>query len=542
VTLSSTLQAAGTKHCGFSILADLRALLVNLCVGYAKYAASASLIDLASEAGTVAAAAGEDFVSWRAQLITKLTIESIFLLMNGYFFAPLGVSNADPETHADTSNIDHLNGDLENKVEELLEIVAELLSGEETGGTFSMVEDSQALFVVLDSVLATPHAVNVDAARVDYLRHLCASIVRPGQSSSKAKDSKPNVESETKSRRELKTKNRNNQPTAKQLATWSNAKSVSELHEVLPHLSKFFARKLLQAVEGNVQQAAQCVLEGTLPAAVRTIQMDSVGEEDDLVELDRGPDNMADLLDMGLATADDGAGGATKMSRTGKADAVKREKLRRDLDKLHVTEGAGSLAQGGADDADAETDEDEDKEEEDEEDEARAMRDRLKRFVSAFDQYNDEYDDALDDGNCAVNDHGSDFAAQSERPGRREHDSGKEDTTKQKWKPGMLDVDGKKRDADGKIMKEEEEDELMRPNLNRTVAPPPPRSGRGRGFGRGGSRGGGAGIGGGDDTRTEAEKAKAAKNKARNDNKNKSSRANHNRKSGAVKKASRGMV
>ncbi|GBG34524.1 Activating signal cointegrator 1 complex subunit 2 [Hondaea fermentalgiana] len=119
---------------------------------------------------------------------------------------------------------------------------------------------------------------------------------------------------------------------------------------------------------------------------------------------------------------------------------------------------------------------------EDEDEEMRIIKDRIRAAAAAYDEYNDEYDDAYDDAGFEVGDDGT----LTEKP----FDAAT-------WRPGMRDVDGVRRDADGRVVKDPEEEDgtpvedLLRPNLNHLVeAPTNTKSKKRRGGGGGGGGGG----------------------------------------------------
>ncbi len=234
--------------------------------------------------------------------------------------------------------------------------------------------------------------------------------------------------------------------------------SIKQVRQVLPNLSTYFCKQLLIALSGDVSKAIQAVLEGALPSMVAHLDP----HEPELVAVDKGPDNIADLLD--------------------------------------------ELAIGGASD-----------DEIDDDDEMAMLRSKILGLAAAQNEYEDEYDDAYDDAGFNV---GDEFAAKDDGPS---------------WKPGMLDVDGKKRDRDGKEIVEKEDDYLMKPNLNRTrpapvgtkrknknhpnpTAPAPPTTGSSA-------------------TATSGDPATARSRKYAQ--KNKAKIANHSRKKGAAKKQAR---
>jgi len=301
---------------------------------------------------------------------------------------------------------------------------------------------------------------------------------------------------------------------------------VVQVKEVLPELGTYFVEQLLHAVRGDPARAIQHMLEGSIPESVA-------------------------LLDQSLE----------------KAQYVQIGRKAED-DKANV------LDEIGQDDP-----------------EMALIRERVRLAAAAYDQYDDEYDDAYDDAGFDVGDDSAmtemsakiknavsakarsysnssdevDGAQNGESPSIHETEAQK------KWKPGMVDVDGKKRDVNGKIIKEEdlEGDDLLKPNTNANIAPPsntkrksgqkgrgggstggaPRGRGRGRGGGGRGGRGGkgtsktttGTGTASNSGAGTKAEGGAKPSRDRKYKDANKARLANHSRKRGAAKKQAKGM-
>lgn len=62
--------------------------------------------------------------------------------------------------------------------------------------------------------------------------------------------------------------------------TSSTDDDVTSLRELAPHLGRTFARRLLQAVDGNLERAITCVFEGQLPPQVASLPFDLDEEEE----------------------------------------------------------------------------------------------------------------------------------------------------------------------------------------------------------------------------------------------------------------------
>lgn len=208
---------------------------------------------------------------------------------------------------------------------------------------------------------------------------------------------------------------------------------IKQLKDVMPELGSFFIEQLLQAKGGNVEASIQAVLEGNLPPQVASLETHL--ERAPLRAVDRGPQTSQELFAQFEGKGRNGKSGTSKKS--------------------------GPASKSNADD------EDEDDEE------MRIIKQRIRAAAAAYDEYDDEYDDAYDDAGFQVGDDGNiddkPFDAST-------------------WKPGMKDIDGVRRDAHGKIVEEPDENEinLLKPNLNHLVEPPSnTRSKNRRGGGRG---------------------------------------------------------
>jgi len=134
--------------------------------------------------------------------------------------------------------------------------------------------------------------------------------------------------------------------------------------------------------------------------------------------------------------------------------------------------------------------------------EMEAMRAKMKKVLMNYDEYEDEYDDTYDDTGFDAGDRLIDGVGEREERAVV-------------WKRGMVDVDGCKRDVDGKLIVE---DPLLKPNLNRRSTPAHKEEN--------------------ESAETTSELTQRQKNKK---HVNKSRVGNHSRKRGAMKKESKGL-
>jgi len=167
-------------------------------------------------------------------------------------------------------------------------------------------------------------------------------------------------------------------------------------------------------------------------------------------------------------------------------------------------------------------------EDDDDDGELQVIKERVRELAAQYDmEYGDDYDDAYDDAGFEVGDDG----ALVDKP-----------FDANKWKPGMADIDGIKRDKHGKVVKEgegeETDNDLMKPNLNHLVTPP---SNTKRKTGRKPPPVAAATVAAdaksSDATASQPASARSRKFK----DKNKARIANHSRKKGAAKKQAKSM-
>lgn len=150
------------------------------------------------------------------------------------------------------------------------------------------------------------------------------------------------------------------------------------------------------------------------------------------------------------------------------------------------------------------------------------MKEKIRAAALKYSQYDDEYIDTYEDIDFDVGDDGGgEFTTLRCFHSMINIVSGAAKT----WKPGMVDVDGKKRDQDGKEIKEDPND-LLKPNLNRAKKVPSVQADSDKPKAPGKVRQSGDPV----DAKT-----------ARFKSKNKSRIGNHSRKRGAAKKQSKGM-
>mmetsp|Transcript_14199 Transcript_14199/g.17586 ORF Transcript_14199/g.17586 Transcript_14199/m.17586 type:complete len:334 (+) Transcript_14199:1-1002(+) len=220
------------------------------------------------------------------------------------------------------------------------------------------------------------------------------------------------------------------------------------------------------------------------------------------------------------------------------------------------------------------------------------LRKKIRSIAYKYDEFEDEYDDAYDEKGFAIGDdllsddedskRQRDMHVSDTQPGVKDQNKDRQQWRKNMnmpkpaektaivdamsdWKEGMLDVDGMKRDVNGKIIEEDEDDVFSKPNPNHANRDSDqPRGhkwksdqsqGKGRGRGRGG-RGGGSGRRDTNDDKGTSTKGDTASNAKTTDDKgdikisardakyrqkNKSRIGNHSRKRGAAKKQAKGM-
>mmetsp|Transcript_33284 Transcript_33284/g.53660 ORF Transcript_33284/g.53660 Transcript_33284/m.53660 type:complete len:636 (-) Transcript_33284:1147-3054(-) len=238
---------------------------------------------------------------------------------------------------------------------------------------------------------------------------------------------------------------------------------VANVKEVLPDLGTFYIEQLLGAVGNSPESAIQRYLEGDVPVSVR--HLDPKQEKPKLVVVDRGPKSAAELLDE-LVVPNNRFGDSTD-------DDLVDEELK-------------------------------------------ALREKIKRAAAVYDEFEDEYDDAYDDIGFKIRDNGG-LSSASENE-EEEVTSEPISSTGSKWKVGMVDVDGVKRDEHGKIIVEDEDD-LLKPNINHQPPPKAPEPKK----------------------QQQNESSTPSRGRRRYKQANKSRIGNHSRKSGAAKKQARGM-